>query len=166
MERENMNEKCPCGGESLETCCGPFLFKGVPRPTALATMKARYSAFVLNEIDFLINSHHPDTRSAVERSEIEEWSKSSTWKGLTIQDVVDGESQDQEGIVEFVCQYELDGQQQIHHERAHFKKEGEDWYFLDGKFIPVQNQKKEIKVGRNEPCPCGSGKKYKKCCLK
>ncbi|MDP6668218.1 MAG: SEC-C metal-binding domain-containing protein [Dehalococcoidia bacterium] len=22
------------------------------------------------------------------------------------------------------------------------------------------------KVGRNAPCPCGSGKKYKKCCLK
>ena len=22
-----------------------------------------------------------------------------------------------------------------------------------------------IKVGRNDPCPCGSGKKYKKCCL-
>jgi uncharacterized protein YecA (UPF0149 family) len=20
------------------------------------------------------------------------------------------------------------------------------------------------KIGRNEPCPCGSGKKYKKCC--
>jgi preprotein translocase subunit SecA len=27
---------------------------------------------------------------------------------------------------------------------------------------PVQRQ--EIKVGRNEPCPCGSGKKFKKCC--
>lgn len=23
---------------------------------------------------------------------------------------------------------------------------------------------KENKVGRNDPCPCGSGKKYKKCC--
>ena len=23
---------------------------------------------------------------------------------------------------------------------------------------------KEQKVGRNDPCPCGSGKKYKKCC--
>ena len=22
-----------------------------------------------------------------------------------------------------------------------------------------------MKIGRNEPCPCGSGKKYKKCCL-
>jgi len=23
-----------------------------------------------------------------------------------------------------------------------------------------------MKIGRNDPCPCGSGKKYKKCCLK
>ncbi|HBA97948.1 MAG TPA: SEC-C domain-containing protein, partial [Lachnospiraceae bacterium] len=23
---------------------------------------------------------------------------------------------------------------------------------------------KEKKIGRNDPCPCGSGKKYKKCC--
>jgi uncharacterized protein YecA (UPF0149 family) len=26
---------------------------------------------------------------------------------------------------------------------------------------PIVNS---IKVGRNDPCPCGSGKKYKKCC--
>jgi uncharacterized protein len=26
-------------------------------------------------------------------------------------------------------------------------------------------RRKEPKIGRNEPCPCGSGKKYKKCCL-
>jgi len=26
--------------------------------------------------------------------------------------------------------------------------------------------RKERKVGRNDPCPCGSGKKYKKCCGK
>jgi len=30
---------------------------------------------------------------------------------------------------------------------------------------PVKEPVKHIKVGRNEPCPCGSGKKYKKCCL-
>ncbi|MBD0373821.1 MAG: DUF1186 domain-containing protein [Pyrinomonadaceae bacterium] len=31
---------------------------------------------------------------------------------------------------------------------------------------PIQQQPivKKKKVGRNEPCPCGSGKKYKKCC--
>ena len=29
---------------------------------------------------------------------------------------------------------------------------------------PKPVQKKIPKVGRNSPCPCGSGKKYKKCC--
>jgi uncharacterized protein YecA (UPF0149 family) len=27
-----------------------------------------------------------------------------------------------------------------------------------------QEKKDEPKVGRNDPCPCGSGRKYKKCC--
>ena len=32
---------------------------------------------------------------------------------------------------------------------------------------PVEQYKRqEPKVGRNDPCPCGSGKKYKKCCGK
>ena len=30
---------------------------------------------------------------------------------------------------------------------------------------PVQQIKSKPKIGRNQPCPCGSGKKYKKCCL-
>ena len=29
---------------------------------------------------------------------------------------------------------------------------------------PVEPIKAEEKPGRNDPCPCGSGKKYKKCC--
>ncbi len=35
-------------------------------------------------------------------------------------------------------------------------------YFPETPIIPLKN---ESKVGRNDPCPCGSGKKYKKCCL-
>jgi preprotein translocase subunit SecA len=34
----------------------------------------------------------------------------------------------------------------------------------DGKGIKRQPVKKSVKVGRNDPCPCGSGKKYKTCC--
>ena len=29
---------------------------------------------------------------------------------------------------------------------------------------PPPEQEKGKKIGRNDPCPCGSGKKYKKCC--
>ena len=32
--------------------------------------------------------------------------------------------------------------------------------------IQVTYYREEPKVGRNDPCPCGSGKKYKKCCGK
>ncbi|MBE0429738.1 MAG: preprotein translocase subunit SecA [Thermoleophilia bacterium] len=34
----------------------------------------------------------------------------------------------------------------------------------EGGGAPVVTQMKSNKIGRNEPCPCGSGKKYKKCC--
>ena len=33
----------------------------------------------------------------------------------------------------------------------------------DGKIDPIRNR--GAKVGRNDPCPCGSGKKYKNCCM-
>jgi len=29
---------------------------------------------------------------------------------------------------------------------------------------PIETRAAEKKVGRNQPCPCGSNKKYKKCC--
>lgn len=40
--------------------------------------------------------------------------------------------------------------------------------FVEMKVPPTQRQmeRNPPKVGRNEPCPCGSGKKFKKCCLR
>jgi uncharacterized protein YecA (UPF0149 family) len=35
-----------------------------------------------------------------------------------------------------------------------------DW---ETPLVPIRNETK--KIGRNEPCPCGSRKKYKKCCI-
>jgi preprotein translocase subunit SecA len=34
----------------------------------------------------------------------------------------------------------------------------------DGKIEPIRNRGRQ--VGRNDPCPCGSGKKYKSCCMR
>jgi SEC-C motif-containing protein len=38
------------------------------------------------------------------------------------------------------------------------------WYFHDGELKKAPPVKHGPKIGRNDPCPCGSGKKYKKCC--
>ena len=44
--------------------------------------------------------------------------------------------------------------------------EPEDITDLEILLNPQEPKIAEKKVGRNEPCPCGSGKKYKKCCGK
>jgi len=43
------------------------------------------------------------------------------------------------------------------------KNKGQRTLENGGKVVPFKRD--SLKVGRNEPCPCGSGKKYKKCCL-
>lgn len=48
------------------------------------------------------------------------------------------------------------------------KMDAVEWdgdYNFDEPFLPDTYVRAEPKVGRNDPCPCGSGKKYKKCCL-
>ncbi|MFA6921036.1 MAG: SEC-C metal-binding domain-containing protein [Gallionella sp.] len=44
-----------------------------------------------------------------------------------------------------------------------------DGDYLDDPYAPYFLEepcvRPEAKVGRNDPCPCGSGKKYNKCCL-
>ena len=45
-----------------------------------------------------------------------------------------------------------------------WRKDG-TWYYVDGEVIkPATSVHQQPKVGRNDPCPCGSGKKFKKCC--
>jgi|SRR3989344_1093795 len=47
--------------------------------------------------------------------------------------------------------------------KRHIALKKELRYPLHNKFF--KKEKSHRKIGRNEPCPCGSGKKYKKCCL-
>jgi SEC-C motif-containing protein len=59
----------------------------------------------------------------------------------------------------------MDGKDHVHHERSQFRKVDGRWYFVSGQKISAPPLKRDAeKVGRNDPCPCGSGKKFKKCC--
>ncbi len=156
---------CHCGlGESFETCCQPLIKDQRRAKTAEELMRSRYSAFATGEIDYIMNTHDPDTRSQVDRKSTETWAKQSEWKGLEILETEGGGEDDTEGRVDFVAHYELRGSKVDHRESATFRKRGDRWFFVDGNQIagpPVRRE--EPKVGRNDPCPCGSGKKYKKC---
>ena len=130
-------------------------------------MRSRYSAFVEGDIDYIMETHDPDTVGQIDREGTEEWAKASDWKGLEILETEAGGENDSFGRVDFCATYELKGTKVEHRESATFRKHNDTWYFVDGQQIAGPPVKREgPKIGRNDPCICGSGKKYKKCCGK
>ncbi len=157
---------CTCGNpEPFAECCQPLLRGERVPETAEALMRSRYSAYVAGEVDYIVQTQAPDTRHTVDRQATEQWSRKSKWLGLDILAVEAGGVSDQAGTVEFMAHYEVNGEAVDHHELAEFRRENGCWYFVDGhppKREPFRRG--ERKVGPNEPCPCGSGRKHKKCC--
>ena len=136
-----------------------------PAETAVALMRSRYTAYVTQNIDHVVASHQKAGRGDVDRDAAMEWAKGAEWVGLEIVDSEAGGANDDTGIVEFIARFRVDGAEQMHHERSRFVREEGQWFYVDGDMVrakPVRRD--EPKVGRNEPCPCGSGKKFKKCC--
>lgn len=157
---------CYCGsGLEFNACCGPILEGARPAETAEALMRARYSAFATKQAEFLHESLHPDHRGDHDIGATRRWAERSQWLGLEIVDVNGGGQDDAEGSVEFIATYKDHDIVKPHHEISSFRKVAGIWYFVDGKLVPPKTEvRAQLKVGRNDPCPCGSGKKYKKCC--
>ena len=152
---------CPCGsGTDYAACCGRYLDSDLPAPTAEALMRSRYAAYVAGNDAYLRKTWDPDTCP----ESINAGEAGVDWTGLTIIATTGGGKGDDTGTVEFVAGVSQQGQAGHLHELSDFKRTANgQWLYVDGdtpKGTPVRVKK----TGRNDPCPCGSGKKYKKCC--
>ena len=106
-------------------------------------------------------------RAEFDEKTTRDWSSSAQWQGLDIVSTEKGGKNDEDGTVDFVAHYSANGKQCEHCEHSFFKKIDGEWRFIDGTIKSEAPYRREVpKVGRNDPCPCGSGKKYKKCCGK
>ena len=154
---------CPCGsGSTFDACCEPIINGTQESETAEQLMRARYSAFATGAIDFIVSSTHSRSRDEIDLSFIRDWSESSTWQGLEILETK--EVNENKSFVSFEARYTRDGQEQRHREKSLFEREDEQWRFVTGDELKNPTVRYETpRPGRNEPCPCGSGKKYKKC---
>lgn len=157
---------CHCGsGKDYSECCEKLIRGKGSAVTAEELMRARYSAFVECEIDFILSTASPDQPNPMTREAVKKWAENTEWKGLEILKTEKGGADDSDGIVEFKAYSAVDNTMQAHHERARFVKKGKKWLFEDGEPVAPEQIKREApKTGRNDPCPCGSGKKFKKCC--
>ncbi|MCK5808166.1 YchJ family protein [bacterium] len=157
---------CYCGSsKEFSQCCQPLLNGEKKAETAEELMRARYSAFVTVDVPFIIKTVSPTQSDKMSEEAVKRWAESSDWKELQIVTTSEGGKNDEKGIVEFIAKYMNGDTMQSHHERASFSKSDGDWFFEDGvSVLPTMEKRETPKVGRNDPCPCGSGKKYKKCC--
>jgi len=156
---------CPCGSKRpFSSCCEPYITGKADAPTAEALMRARYSSYATGRIDFIESSQAPEGRESFDRDSAAKWSKESTWLGLRIVAAKDGQPGDDAGVVNFIAAYSQKGEEYEHHEIARFRREGGRWLFVDGESPkPKAETNPHRSIGRNDPCHCGSGKKFKKC---
>ncbi len=160
------DDACPCGsGAAYAACCGRYLDGGAWPETAEALMRSRYTAYALARYDWLVATTHPDARAEVDASSLAEQCRGVRGLRLDVGACVDAREPETADIVEFHALYELDGVvRQIGERSAFLRREGRLYYVDGAPLRPAAYRREGPKVGRNDPCPCGSGKKYKKCC--
>ena len=158
---------CPCGSKALfSECCKPFI-QGDSKPEHCEQlMRSRYTAYSMGEADYLIKTWHPSKQNNLSRDELLQSSKETQWLRL---DILSSDQSGLFGTVEFKAFFKKRMAQPLTsdtfnclHEVSRFEKIEDMWLYVEGDVGSYG----EVKVGRNDPCPCGSGKKYKKCCDK
>jgi SEC-C motif-containing protein len=165
---------CHCGSNLAFTdCCEPFLRGDKLPETAEKLMRSRYSAYVQADLPYIEKTMAPEALRGFNPAEVLKSAKEAKWLGLEILSTERGGDGDSTGEVEFVARYEHGGEKFEHRELSHFRRgDGQQWLFVRGKAETTRESlaagkpvaRAEPKTGRNDPCPCGSGKKFKKCC--
>ena len=98
----------------------------------------------------------PAQQAGLDRQSIGAWSAQSTWLGLEVESSEVFGGQPEHAFVTFTARWHDSQGEHSHRERSSFVQNAGRWYFID----PTV----QLKLGRNDSCPCASGQKFKKCC--
>lgn len=152
MQDALLSNLCPCGsGQPYHECCEP-LHRGQAAASPEALMRSRFTAFVLWLPDYLKATWHPSARPG-------ELSLESSPEWTTLEIKSSHQSGDN-GSVHFRAIHRMASEWGFLEENSAFVREQGCWYYLSG-----DTREGLLRPGRNDRCPCGSGKKHKACCL-
>ena len=149
-----LDSACPCqSNKSYEDCCGRFHTHAQFPETAEQLMRSRYTAYVLKNVLYIVETTVPSQQALLNVQAIKAWAEETQWLRLQI---LNTESLTKtQSAVEFNAVFQGEEGEQTHHERSIFVKIDDRWYFVDPT-VPLPTMK--------QPCVCGSGKKFKHCC--
>lgn len=161
-----------------QDCCQPYhdafyndeidKVASLKAETAERLMRSRYSAFALVKSEYIVKTTVPAQQALLDINAIESWAKETDWAGLEIVEHTPKLGK-RHAQVEFKAYFnakdnagDLTVKVQAHHELSTFVKVKDKankdtrWYFLDPTVAMTVSQK--------QPCICGSGEKFKRCC--
>jgi len=158
-------KNCPCcSGKQFADCCQKIVAGTKIASTPLELMRSRYTAHVCKNMAHIVRTMSGESLKLFDKEKTEEeWFEQCQWTKLEVIDVSEVDSNSKQGIVEFKAYCNFNSKEEILHERSKFLKINNQWYYISGQKKNALIQITD-KVGRNDSCPCGSGKKYKKCC--
>lgn len=157
MNHSSSTKPCYCcSGQLYTNCCQPLLCGQATAKSPLELMRSRYAAFATNNTDYINKTM---TNEAAQQTSTDAENIQPIWKRLEILQApaANGCS----GEVEFIAHCQLGNKQQQIHEHSLFEKIDNEWFYTGAKSHRINT----IKPQRNSHCPCGSGLKYKKCCI-
>ena len=154
---------------SYKDCCQKFhdnidKTDGSKADSAERLMRSRYSAFVLVKPDYIVKTTVPAQQELLDTQSIASWATETDWAGLEIVKHTPKLGK-RHAQVKFKAFYSTENEQQAHHELSTFvniteksaSQKNERWYFLDPTVA--------MSVSQKQPCICGSGEKFKRCCV-
>lgn len=111
---------CPClSGKSYVECCQLFYFQLAFPESAEKLMRSRYSAYLLVNVPYIVQTTVPAQQSFLDQTAIEEWGKNTNWKGLEIIKHIPFVSKIH-SVVEFKAFFATEVGIEAHHERSLF----------------------------------------------
>lgn len=153
-------DTCPCGSSALfNHCCEPLIAGSAVAKTAEVLMRSRFSAYVAANYKYILHTYTPEKQKALSIVTLRQNDSNSQWLKLIVHNHQPDVSC---ATVEFSAFYRLANTFHVLHERSNFNRIAEKWFYADGEILP---DSRVVKLARNEACLCGSGKKYKQCCL-
>ena len=148
---------CYCSNDlPFDSCCALYILNKENPATAEQLMRSRYSAYVIRNAEYIFDTYAKEKQKDHSLEDISTFAEFASFVKLEVIDIGNDATFD---YVEFKAHYLADGKHCQIHEKSRFIKEVGRFKYLDGDLFDVP----DVKLSRNDSCPCGSGKKFKKC---
>jgi SEC-C motif-containing protein len=150
--------QCYCGsGQLFDDCCQPLLSGLQKAQSCEQLMRSRYSAFCHAQADYLQQSCLPGLREQQSPAALQPFLEQTHFTELQILNASQADAE--HGFVVFKVYFIQANQLHSFQEHSLFERIAGQWYYASGQLIDFPSRK----LSRNDPCPCGSGQKFKSC---